>query len=562
MNHTFNVFQTGKEKARNVLINLHGFLTLGQEMGADIDERLKDKLLNAIHHVDGEKLRVALVGAFSEGKTSIAAAWLNDIEISKMKVSHQESFNPIHVYDVNDQLILIDTPGLFGFNDIFNEDSGKAEKYRELTKKYISEAHLIIYVMNSVNPIKASHTPALKWLFRELQLLPRTVFVLSRFDEVADIEDERDYQESYAIKKASLIKRLDHAIYMSDREKNTMSLVAVSANPFDMGLDYWFENTEKFQQISRIDKLQRAISEKIKANGGAAKIDMCMHNTVIRDVLKRNLPIAIANDEKIEQELLRLEGLHQRLQTQFSRVNDQVQKTQANLSAYIEQYFNDLILQANGSTRESLPEFYQQMLGENLSIVDSHIFTLFEKHMLTIFMQMNQIMSNLKNEVSNYNNAVQLLGVQRNQDLITQDNQGEWLEISTNEDSLSLAHLGLDITSAVRTRLSHEADFESERIQIDSIYAQWFKGDENAQTMAVKSVVEKLTQLLESQQVSISAVIKDEAFQHLLFAQQFEIEKYLSDLMISVDRIKERRVKFAQWRAKGEEIAADFSVFS
>ncbi|MGV8268407.1 LeoA/HP0731 family dynamin-like GTPase, partial [Pseudomonas aeruginosa] len=75
-----------------------------------------------------------------------------------------------------------------------NAETQTIEKYKDITKKYVSEAHLVLYVMNSTNPIKESHKEDLTWLFRTLDLLPRTVFVLSRFDEVADVEDEQDYQ--------------------------------------------------------------------------------------------------------------------------------------------------------------------------------------------------------------------------------------------------------------------------------------------------------------------------------------------------------------------------------
>ncbi len=67
-------------------------------------------------------------------------------------------------------------------------DSGEIERYKDITKKYISEAHLILYALNPSNPIKESHKDDLNWLFRTLNLLSRTIFVISRFDEEADIE--------------------------------------------------------------------------------------------------------------------------------------------------------------------------------------------------------------------------------------------------------------------------------------------------------------------------------------------------------------------------------------
>ncbi len=564
MNQTFNVFQTGKEKARNVLINLHGFLTSGQEMGADIDERLKDKLLNAIHDVDGEKLRVALVGPFSDGKTSIAAAWLNNPVLCQASRSHQESANPIHFYEINDQLMLIDTPGLFGVNEGMNDETGEWEKLRDITKKYLSEAHLILYVMNSVNPIKESHTRELKWLFRELQLLPRTVFVLSRFDEVTDIEDERDYQACFSIKKMSLLKRLDQAIYMSDKEKNTLSLVAVSANPYDMGLEYWSNHQAQFDSLSRIDKLKQAILDKIKANGGAAKIDLNMHNAVIRDVLKRNLPMAVANDEKIEQELVRLEAIHGRLAAQLAYVQSQIKMSQSDFIQFINCYFADLKLQAEGCTRDTLISFYHQVLGDNLAHLDKKIYSTLESHMLSIYMQMGQIVSNMKNEIANYNNIVKLLGVQQNQDLIMHDNQGELIEVSATEESLSIRHLGSNVTLALKSRFEEEATLSLERRKINDAFSQWEKGDENWQSMTVKSHIEMLSALLDSQHNALLNILDVDLadFEALLFSQKSQIECHLAELVTAIERIKSRREKFAKWRIRGEEIAADFAVFS
>ena len=64
------------------------------------------------------------------------------------------------VYEVDDNFVLIDTPGLFGFKEQFNADINAMEKYKDITRKYVSEAHLVLYVMNSTNPIKDSHKDA------------------------------------------------------------------------------------------------------------------------------------------------------------------------------------------------------------------------------------------------------------------------------------------------------------------------------------------------------------------------------------------------------------------
>ncbi len=108
------------------------------------------KLTTALKNSEEKTLKVALIGGFSEGKTSIAAAWLERLNKS-MNISQQESSNEVQVYRLDNDIELIDTPGLFGFKEQVN-DAGEIEKYKEITKKYVSEAHLVLYVMNSVNP--------------------------------------------------------------------------------------------------------------------------------------------------------------------------------------------------------------------------------------------------------------------------------------------------------------------------------------------------------------------------------------------------------------------------
>ncbi len=187
MNETLKQFKENQKRNQEKLEKLLDFIQTGEKYGISIEKSLKDKINNAIKNVAGQKLKVVLVGGFSEGKTSIAAAWIDRLDES-MKIDHKESSDEVKIYDIDNEMELVDTPGLFGFK-AKEHDSGKIERYKDITKKYISEAHLILYALNPSNPIKDSHKDDLNWLFRMLNLLSRTIFVISRFDEEADIED-------------------------------------------------------------------------------------------------------------------------------------------------------------------------------------------------------------------------------------------------------------------------------------------------------------------------------------------------------------------------------------
>ena len=194
MTDSIEMLKTQHHHSLALLRKLAEFLKTGVPFGMRIDASIDRKLETALRNAQDGNLTIALIGGFSEGKTSIAAAWLGRLEIDSMRISQEESSDAVTLYNIGNDMVLVDTPGLFGYKEKVCEESGKVEAYKDITRRYVSEAHLVLYIMNSINPVKDSHREELIWLFRSLNLLPRTVFVLSRFDEVADVEEEARIQ--------------------------------------------------------------------------------------------------------------------------------------------------------------------------------------------------------------------------------------------------------------------------------------------------------------------------------------------------------------------------------
>ncbi|GAA8474842.1 hypothetical protein HpNP83_04860 [Helicobacter pylori] len=303
-NKTLEQFKKDQKRNQEILQKLLDFIHTGEKYGIQIEESLKEKIRNAMENVADQKLKVALVGGFSCRKTSIAAAWIDRLDES-MKIDHKESSDEVKIYNIDDEIELVDTPGLFGFKEKIT-DSGKIERYKDITKKYISEAHLILYALNPSNPIKESHKDDLNWLFRTLNLLSRTIFVISRFDEEADIEDEEDYNKRFKIKKENIQNRLNDLISLSEKEKEGLIIVAVAANPFDLGVEHWLKHQEEFQKLSHIKALQDATQKKIKENGGKLTIIEETKKSVIQDVIYRQMPPAKQALQGINGEMERL----------------------------------------------------------------------------------------------------------------------------------------------------------------------------------------------------------------------------------------------------------------
>ncbi len=298
------------------------FVKTGEKYGIEIEESFKAKINSTIQSTTDQKLRVALVGGFSEGKISIAATWIERLDKS-MKIDHE--------------IELVDTPGLFGFKEKI-ADSGKIERYKDITKKYVSEAHLILYALNPSNPIKESHNDDLNWLFRTLNLLSRTIFVISRFDEEADIEDEEDYNKRFEIKKENIQNRLNDLISLSEKEREGLSVVAVAANPFGWGLEYWLKHKEEFQKLSRIKTLQDATQKKIKENGGKLTIIEEAKKSVIQDVVYRQMPLAKKEQQNLKRELEDLNKAMEKRLKEIQNLNGEISQARINLKEFITRY--------------------------------------------------------------------------------------------------------------------------------------------------------------------------------------------------------------------------------
>ncbi|WQX55606.1 50S ribosome-binding GTPase [Helicobacter pylori] len=371
MNETLEQFKKNQERNQENLKKLLDFVHTGEEYGIKVEESLKDKICNAIKNVAGQKLKVALVGGFSEGKTSIAAAWIERLDKS-MKIDHQESSDEVKIYDIDNEMELVDTPGLFGFKEKIT-DSGKIERYKDITKKYISEAHLILYALNPSNPIKESHKDDLNWLFRTLNLLSRTIFVISRFDEEADIEDEEDYNKRFKIKKENIQSRLNDLISLSKEEKEGLIIVAVAANPFDLGVEHWLKHQEEFQKLSHIKALQDATQKKIKENGGKLTIIEEAKKSVIQDVIYRQMPPAKQALQGINGEMEYLNKMIEKRRKDLQNLNNEISQACIHLREFIIRYFSDLIRQVLGTSLETFNDFVMREIGDKGINIDTRV---------------------------------------------------------------------------------------------------------------------------------------------------------------------------------------------
>ncbi len=395
MNETLKQFKESQKRNQENLEKLLDFIHTGEKYGIKIEESFKAKINSAIQSATDQKLRVA--GGFSEGKTSIAAAWIERLDKS-MKIDHQESSDAVKIYDIDNEIELVDTPGLFGLKKI--ADSGEIERYKDITKKYVSEAHLILYALNPSNPIKESHKDDLNWLFRTLNLLSRTIFVISRFDEEADIEDEEDYSKRFETKKENIQNRLNDLISLSEKEKEGLSIVAVAANPFGWGLEYWLKHKEEFQKLSHIKTLQDATQKKIKENGGKLTIIEEAKKSVIQDVVYRQMPLAKKEQQNLKRELEYLNKAMEKRQKEIQNLKGEISQVRINLKEFITRYFSDLSRQVAGTSLETFNDFVKREIGDEGINIETRVQNAFERETQGILNEIAKIGTSFNADMS------------------------------------------------------------------------------------------------------------------------------------------------------------------
>ncbi|MFT2613698.1 LeoA/HP0731 family dynamin-like GTPase [Helicobacter pylori] len=556
MNETLEQFKKNQKKNQEILKKLLDFVHTGEKYGIKVEESLKDKIHNAIKDVSGQKLKVALVGGFSEGKTSIAAAWIDRLDES-MKIDHKESSDAVKIYDIDNKMELVDTPGLFGFKEKIT-DSGKIERYKDITKKYISEAHLILYALNPSNPIKESHKDDLNWLFRTLNLLSRTIFVISRFDEEADIEDEEDYNKRFKIKKENIQKRLNDLISLSEEEKESLIIVAVAANPFDLGVEHWLEHKEEFQKLSRIKTLQDATQKKIKENGGKLTIIEEAKKSVIQDVVDRQMPLAKKEQQNLKRELEYLNKAMEKRLKEIQNLNGEISQARINLREFITRYFSDLIRQVSGTSLETFNDFVIREIGDKGINIETKIQNMFERETQGIVNEISKIETGFNADRSLFEKHAGTLGKIGNE-LLTKSGLINATNIKLARDTIAAVgkFVGIDLAFKFKPwgAVKLAGNLNKALPFIGFAFEAWDSYNKYQKEQALEEAKKGMVSHFDNQKKEILDLINDETrFKQTCFLSALELEKSLQEIKEAIEKTQECDQEFEKWIKAGEDL--------
>ncbi|GAA8268853.1 50S ribosome-binding GTPase [Helicobacter pylori] len=555
MNETLKQFQEIQKRNQENLKKLLDFVKTGEKYGIEIEESFKAKINSAIQSATDQKLRVALVGGFSEGKTSIAAAWIERLDKS-MKIDYQESSDAVKIYDIDNEMELVDTPGLFGFKEKI-ADSGKIERYKDITKKYVSEAHLILCALNPSNPIKESHKDDLNWLFRTLNLLSRTIFVISRFDEEADIEDEEDYNKRFKTKKENIQNRLNDLISLSKEEKESLAIVAVAANPFDLGVKHWLEHKEEFQKLSHIQTLQDATQKKIKENGGKLTIIEESQKSVIQDVIHRQMPLAKQAQQGIKREMEYLNKMIEKRRKDLQNLDKEISQARTNLREFITRYFSDLILQVSGTSLETFKDFAMREIGDKGINIETRIQNTFEKETQGVLNEIAKIGTSFDADLSFFEKYAGTLG-NIGINFLKQSGFINATNIKLARDGIAAVGKFVGVDWAFKFKpwgaVKLAGNLNKALPLIGIAFELWDSWNTRQKIEKFEKAKEEMKSNFEGQKKEILALINDETkFKQTCFPSALKLEKSFQEIEEEIKKTQECDQEFEKWIQTGED---------
>lgn len=330
-----------------------------------------DSIVDSIN--DGE-ISVVLLGSFSDGKTSAIAGLLGRLE-DNMKIDNDESSDELTIYrpkDLKKGFKIVDTPGLFGTKE--REINGQNIKFSEITERYISEAHIIIYVCDAVVPLKESHVEIIRRVMRDYHKLDNTIFVINKMDEAGyDLLDEYDFNNGCKIKKENLISRLRSTINLTPDEEKRLHIVCIAADPKGKGLQHWFSKIDSYYERSHIKDLRKCVNAVVN-NADTDKLSSSSYETSVSEIVD-GLHKAIAGTEKpVSKAIAKMERDCTEIEEDGKRLKSELTLSRNELRQAINEIKNDAIREINGASLETIGEVISNQLGVQNNQVTFYVF--------------------------------------------------------------------------------------------------------------------------------------------------------------------------------------------
>lgn len=552
-------FEVKKQRLKEALSGLEQLLDEGQRLGLDLTDAAQ-KLRSVVQASEDETIRIVLLGSFSDGKTSAIAGLLGRLEDS-MKIDPDESSDELKIYrpkELKDGFEIVDTPGLFGTKE--KETDGQTMRYSEITERYISEAHIVIYVCHAVVPLKDSHKEIIRLVMRDFGKLDCSIFVINKMDEAGtDMLDADDYAEMAAIKKKNLIQRLRDTIHLTPEEEAGLRIACIAADPKGKGLAHWFARPDDYMRRSHIGLLRDYITE-ITEKKDATTLRENKNIAAVKDAMMQVEKEIFQREHLLSADLERSQEAMKEIKSELQLMKKDVEEARRIMSDRFRALFEGITTDIDSATAKSISQVIEQRLG----LKDDEVGFILER-------DVNQILQ----DCSEANNLqVSSVHVDKLQELFASQNKAMQRMLKIGGASLGKVTISGGMIKSARNVLAKGFKFKpwgAVKLAKNITTAAGWIGttitalseayDIYKQRKQEKELAELKSQLkgmLADMQADIYAQFNDNESYYKNFAPSFlEMQQHAEEMQEAVDRIRKQTERLHDY---GERLRKHFDI--
>lgn len=336
-----------------------------------------------------------------------------------------------------------------------------------------------------------------------------------------------------------------------------MIIVAVAANPFDLGVEHWLKHKEEFQKLSHIKALQDATQKKIKENGGKLTIIEEAKKSVIQDVVYRQMPPAKQALQDINREMEYLNKTLEKRRKDIQDLNKEISQARIHLREFIIRYFSDLIRQVSGTSLETFNDFVIREIGDKGINIDTRIQNEFEKQTQGISNEIAKIEIGFNADMSSFEKHAGTFG-RIGIDLLKQSKFINATSIKVARDGIvAVARFtGVDLALKFKpwgtVRLA--SNLNKALPLIGLAFEAWDSYNKYQKQQEFEETKGKMTFYFDGQKQEILDLINDETgFKQACFPSVFELERSFQELEESVKKTQECAQGLEKWIQIGED---------
>lgn len=336
-----------------------------------------------------------------------------------------------------------------------------------------------------------------------------------------------------------------------------MIIVAVAANPFDLGVEHWLKHQEEFQKLSHIKALQDATQKKIKENGGKLTIIEETKKSVIQDVIHRQMPPAKQALQDINGEMEYLNKTLEKRRKEIQDLNGEISQARIHLREFITRYFSDLILQVSGTSLETFNDFVIREIGDKGINIETKVQNEFEKQTQGISNEIAKIGTTFNADMSSFEKhagAFGRIGI----DLLKQSGFINATSIKFARDGIVAVAKFTGIDLALKFKpwgaVKLAGNLNKALPLIGLAFEAWDSYNKHKKQQEFEKAKEEMKSNFDGQKQEILALINDETrFKQTCFPSVFDLEKCIQACEENIKKTQECAQGLEKWIQTGED---------